>query len=114
MLHTLKKLIIQVQDLRYNMLLEKPTQTGDILSFKIASGEEIVARLDEETETEFVLLKPMMLVISPESVGLGPFMFSLDPAGKFHLQKTAVVCKGKTEDNIGKQYVSTTTGVALQ
>ena len=52
-----------------------------------------------------------MLVISPS--GLGSYK-PVDPAGKFHLQKTAVVCKGKTEDNIGKQYVSTTTGVALQ
>ena len=96
------------------MLLEKPSKAGDILSLKLSSGEEVVARLDEETETEFVLLKPMMLVISPESVGLGPFMFSMDPNGKFHLLKNSVVCSGKTEEQIAKQYVQTTTGVALQ
>jgi len=96
------------------MLLEKPNEQGEVLTFKIVSGEEIVARLDSESETEYVLLKPMMLVIQPDSVGLGPFMFSMDPQGKFHLMKNALVCSGKTEAEIAKQYISTTTGVALQ
>ena len=96
------------------MLLEKPNEQGEVLTFKIVSGEEIVARLDSESETEYVLLKPMMIVIQPDSVGLGPFMFSMDPQGKFHLMKNSVVCSGKTEAEIAKQYISTTTGVALQ
>jgi len=95
------------------MLLEKPIENGDVLTIKITSGEEIVAKLDSATDAEFVLLKPMQVVIAPDSVGLGPFMFSMDPQGKFHLMKSAVVCSGKTEPEIAKQYISTTSGVAL-
>ena len=37
------------------MLIETPLQNGDTISLKLSSGEEIVARLEEETPTKFIL-----------------------------------------------------------
>ena len=96
------------------MLIEAPYKVGDTLSFKLSSGEEIVARLDEETDKFFTLLKPMVIVAQQQGLGLAPFMFSVTPDGKFNLMATSVACIAKTESGIAKQYIEKTTGIALQ
>ena len=95
------------------MLIDTPYKVGDNVSFKLASGEEIVGRLEEETDTHYALHKPMVLIAQQKGLGLAPFMFSVSPAGKFMLKANAVSCVAKTEDNISKQYTETTTGIAL-
>ena len=96
------------------MLIEAPYKVGDTLSFKLSSGEEIVARLDEETGKSYTLLKPMVIVAQQQGLGLAPFMFSVTPDGKFNLMATSVACIAKTESGIAKQYIEKTTGIALQ
>ena len=96
------------------MLIEAPYKVGDTLSFKLSSGEEIVARLDEETDKSYTLLKPMVIVAQQQGLGLAPFMFSVTPDGKFNLMATSVACIAKTETGIAKQYIERTTGIALQ
>lgn len=95
------------------MLIETPYKIGDTVSFKLNSGEEIVARLDAEEPGTYTLKKPMTLIAQQEGLGLAPFMFSVSPDGKFMLQSSAVSCIAKTEKEISKQYVSTTSGIAL-
>jgi hypothetical protein len=95
------------------MLLEAPYKVGDTVSFKLSSGEELVARLDEESATSYKLHKPMVLIAQQQGLGLAPFMFSVSPDGKFVLNSSAVSCMGKTEEQISKQYTEKTTGIAL-
>jgi hypothetical protein len=95
------------------MLIESPYKVGDTVSFKLTSGEEIVARLEEETDKSYTVKKPMVLIAQQQGLGLAPFMFSVSPSGKFVLQSNAVSCIAKTEEEIGKQYVSQTSGIAI-
>ena len=39
------------------MLIEAPYKVGDNVSFKLSSGEEIVARLESETDRSYTLKK---------------------------------------------------------
>jgi hypothetical protein len=93
------------------MLIETPYKNGDTVSFKLSSGEEIVARLEEETDTYYTLRKPMVLIAQPEGLGLAPFMFSVSPDHKFNLRTSSVSCVSKTQDEISKQYTATTSGI---
>jgi hypothetical protein len=95
------------------MLIEAPYKVGDTVSFKLSSGEEIIARLDAEDEKTYTLRKPMMLVVQKEGLGLAPFMFSVLPEGKFVLRAQSVSCVAKTEAEIGKQYTAQTSGIQL-
>ena len=95
------------------MLIEAPYKVGDTVSLKLSSGEEIVARLDEEDATYFTVKKPMVLIAQPEGLGLAPFMFSVSPDSKFKLRASSVSCVSKTQEEISKQYVQTTTGIAM-
>ena len=90
------------------MLIEKPISLGDIVSFKLNSGEELVARMDDETPTEYTLFKPMVLIMQQQALGLAPFMFGVSPDAKFKLQAHAVSCMAPTESEIAKQYAEQT------
>lgn len=96
------------------MLIEAPYKVGDTISLKLSSGEEIVARLESETDKSYILNKPMVIIAQQQGLGLAPFMFSVSPDGKFNLTATSVSCIAKTETGIAKQYIERTTGIALQ
>jgi hypothetical protein len=55
----------------------------------------------------------MVLIAQEKGLGLAPFMFSVSPDGKFVMKANAVSCIAKTEPEIGKQYTSQTSGIAL-
>lgn len=95
------------------MLIETPYKAGDTVSLKLSSGEEIVARLEEETATRFVLNKPMVLIMQQQGMGLAPFMFSVSPNTKFNVLATTVSCIAKTESDLAKQYTASTSNIKL-
>ncbi len=55
------------------MLEIKPDQT---ISMKLNTGEEVIGRVIEITDKEFIIKRPMMLIRTEKGIGLGPFMFS--------------------------------------
>tara|TARA_R110002073_G_scaffold265278_6_gene428372 strand:- start:653 stop:943 length:291 start_codon:yes stop_codon:yes gene_type:complete len=95
------------------MIIETPYKVGDTVSLKLSSGEEIVGRLDDESTTKFTLKKPMVLIMGAEGLGLAPYMYSVSPDSKFQLLVATVSCIAKTETDIAKQYVSTTSSIQM-
>lgn len=93
------------------MLIEAPYKVGDVVSLKLSSGEEILGRLEAEKENNVTLKKPMVLIAQEKGLGLAPFMFSVSPDGRFVMKSTAISCMAKTEPEIAKQYVATTSGI---
>lgn len=95
------------------MLIETPYKEGETVSLKISSGEEVIARLEKETDNDIVLVKPMMLVVQQQGMGLAPFMFSITPDTKVTISKTNVFCIAKTAKEIADQYTTQTTGIQM-
>ena len=95
------------------MLIETPYKNGDTVSLKLTSGEELVARLEEETDNYYTLKKPMVLIAGQEGLGLAPYMFSVNPNNKFMLRVNSVSCVSKTQEEIAKQYTQQTTGIQM-
>jgi hypothetical protein len=95
------------------MLIEAPYKVGETVSLKLTSGEEIVARLEEESQTTYVLHKPMVLVAGQKGLGLAPFMFSVSADSKFKINASSVVCVLKTQKELAMQYTEQTTGIAI-
>ena len=95
------------------MLIETAIKDGDIVSFKLSSGEEIVARLKSQDAKSYTLHKPMVLIMQQQGMGLAPFMFSVSPDAKFNLQVSSVSCVAKTEDEIAKQYTASTSNIQM-
>jgi hypothetical protein len=95
------------------MLIEAPYKNGDTVSIKLTSGEEVVARLEEQKADSFILHKPLMVTATQQGLGLAPFMFTIGPDAKVNIGSDKIVCINKTLEEMSKQYISSTTGIAL-
>ena len=95
------------------MLIETPYKNGDTISLKLSSGEEVVARLEEERDDTLKLSKPLMLTPTQEGLGLAPFMFTVNLEQNIVLNRATVLCIAKTEEQMAAQYVQNTTGLAV-
>lgn len=95
------------------MIIEKPLTAGDTVTIKTTAGEEIIARLVEETITSIVVQKPMAIMATQQGIGLGPLAFTVAPDAKISINKSATLFITKTESDMAKQYVSSTTGIQL-
>ena len=95
------------------MLLEKKYGDGDVISLKLMSGEEVLGKLVKDDMLAFVLSKPVMLTAGAKGVGLAPYMLTVNPEREFSFNKAAVLSHGPTDQDIAKQYVEQTSGIAL-
>lgn len=95
------------------MLIETPIKKGDTVSLKLTSGEEIIARYEEENDNYIVVYKPLGIVPSQQGMALAPYMFSVKEDAKFLLRTNSVSCIVKTEPGLASQYTQQTTGLSL-
>lgn len=95
------------------MLFNKPYSDGDVITLKLTSGEEILASFNEETETYFVLRKPMVLVNSGQGAGIVPYILSSDEDANLRLMKNSVVVHTPTQSEMAKEYLSKTSGIQM-
>ena len=95
------------------MLLPKAYEANQVITFKTIFGEEIISRIKEETDTTYVLNKPLVLIQVQSGLGLAPVAFSISATESLVLNKTAVALHGATDQEIANQYLSKTTGLTL-
>lgn len=94
------------------MLIQKPVTTGEIVSIKLISGEEIIGRLDEDTSDFVKLDRPKSVTITKDGLGMMPFMF-LSGSDTFTIKHSHVIVMVPAEKSAADQYLQGTTGIAL-
>lgn len=95
------------------MLLQKQKQTPYIHIFKLSSGEEIITKVVQETDTHFMIDKPLMMVMGQRGLQFAPFMMMVDQEKPLALPKDKVVIDANALPELEGQYESVTTGIAL-
>lgn len=93
------------------MLIQKGYSAGDILCFKLV-GEEIVAKLVEETADSYILSKPCTVVPSQQGLGLMQSLISADINNNITLSKAHVIMNSTVIKDIENHYIRTTTGIS--
>ena len=94
------------------MLLEDTTyKSGDIVTIKLFSGEELVGRFDSETDTIIKIKMPLTLVASQQGIGLQQYLFTTDPKKLLPIQKSALVVVTPTVKNFADAYQQQTSGI---
>jgi len=96
------------------MLIDKGISSGEVVSMKLASGEEIVSKLTEESDTFYKVSKPLLLSMNSQGVGMIPFMFTVDMEKDITINKSTVIAIQTTEKQFANQYTQGTTGIALR
>jgi hypothetical protein len=95
------------------MIIETPYKAGDVITCKTVAGEEIVARLVEEKGTKLKVSKPMALTASQQGLGMVPFTFTVNPETNIELNINTLVFVAKTDGEMAKQYIESTTGITV-
>jgi hypothetical protein len=95
------------------MLINKGVTKGEVITLKLTSGEEIVAKLSEETDTHYKLSRPMVIGQGPQGPGLMPYLFTVSPDKVIGLLKTTVTVAEGTDEMFAKQFLETTSGIKL-
>jgi hypothetical protein len=94
------------------MLIEKPIAVGDVVSIKFANGEEIIARLEDETHDTVKISKPLAVTLGPQGLGMMPWMF-LASKDTFTLKQAHILAMSPSKKDAADQYMQGTTGIAL-
>lgn len=95
------------------MLIDKGLSAGSVVTMKLINGEEIMAKLVEETATGFKISKPLSLNAGPKGLGMIPFLFTVDHEKDVVINKSAVMAITTTEQEFANQYTQGTTGIAI-
>ena len=94
------------------MLISKSSiARGEIVSFKLVNGDEIVARIAEITDTGYLLSRPCLVMPSQQGIGLIQALFSADPSRDIEVSKQHVMMAAPTIDQLHSHYIKTTTGI---
>jgi hypothetical protein len=95
------------------MLLKKPHAKGDIVTIKLISDTEIITRFVSQDDVGITFEKPMAVSITPQGLGLMPWLFSADAAKEITIALDQVYCTMDTLKDLADQYVEGTTGITL-
>ena len=95
------------------MLVQKPIAKNDIITIKLTTGEELIAKFIEESETELVVERATTMAANPQGgLGLVPWMMSAMPE-KISLNKSTVLAYTQTVKEIADKFVEATTNIQL-
>ena len=95
------------------MIIETPFKDGDTVTVKTTAGEEIVARLVQIQTESYKLAKPMKIVATQQGIGLMPLAYTIHPDAKVDVLKHAILFIAKTDSEMSKQYIGSTTGILV-
>lgn len=93
------------------MLISRGYQEGDIVSFKLINGDEIIAKIILVDADSFEVSKPCTVMPGAQGMGLIQSLFTADSDITIRLQKSHVIMHAPSIDQIQKHYIKTTTGI---
>ena len=93
------------------MLVSKGYQEGDIVSFKLINGDEIVAKIVAVATNGFQVSKPCTVMPCPQGMWLIQSLFTADADVSVVLQMDHIIMHAPSIDAMQKHYIKTTTGI---
>tara|TARA_B100000809_G_C15012576_1_gene485500 strand:+ start:346 stop:633 length:288 start_codon:yes stop_codon:yes gene_type:complete len=92
------------------MLLQKPIKKGSIVTVKLNSGEELIARFETEDDDILNISKVRAIAQGQSGIGLIAWMITSQSA-TISINKTTVVAYTQTDEAISKAYLENTTDI---
>ena len=85
-----------------------------IYTFKLNSGEELVAKVKGVSETYLTITEPVSIGPSPQGgLGLVPSMFTYNNRENVRLNTSSLALVAETDDNVKTKYIEATTGLQV-
>ena len=94
------------------MLINKPIKNGTIITVKLNSGEELVARFESDDGDTLDITKVRTVAHGQEGLGIIPWMMT-SQSNTISINKSTVVAYTTTDDEVAKSYQQNTTDIRL-
>jgi hypothetical protein len=88
-------------------------ETNQVYTFKMNSGEEMVAKVKHSGGDWITLEEPVSIAPGPQGMGLVPSLFTADPREEIRLNTNSVALISKTDDSVKMKYLEATTGIKV-
>lgn len=101
------------------MLLQKPMEAGDIITIKIITGEELIAKISSIGPDHVVVTKPLVVNLGQDRNGnvgiqmLPYFVLTGDPDAKLTISNQHIITKTPAADQAKNGYLQATTGLTV-
>ena len=88
-------------------------EIGKVYTFKLNSGEEMIAKVVDAGDGYALLQDPVSVAPGPQGMGLVPSMFTADPEKNPRLNMNCVAISALTDENVRMKYIEATTGIKV-
>jgi len=88
-------------------------QTGQVYTFKLNSGEEVIAKVVNVEDNYVDVEAPVSVAPGPQGMGLIQSLFTADPDKKIQINMNCVAIHALTDDGVKMKYIEATTGIKV-
>jgi len=87
-------------------------ETNSIYTFKLNTGEELIARVVEINPDHMIIEHPILTVISQQGLQMMPGLFSADLDQNVRLNNASWAMIAETRQDVRDSWIQATTGIA--
>lgn len=88
-------------------------ETGQVYTFKLNSGEEVIGKFIEQNDNYMTIESPVSIAPGPKGMQLMPSLFTVDPDASVTINTNCVAIYALTDDSVKMKYVEATTGIQV-
>ena len=86
-------------------------ELDQVYTFKIANGDEIVAKITAEDDATYTVARPLTVVPSQQGIQMIFALFTADPDKSVTINKSQVSLIAISRDEVQDSYTEATTGI---
>ena len=87
-------------------------ETNNIYTFKLNTGEELIARIVEIAPDHMIIEHPILTVISQQGLQMMPGLISADIGQNVRLNNASWAMIAETRQDVRDSWIQATTGIA--
>jgi len=87
-------------------------KTDEIYTFKLITGEELVAKILVIEQDHMIVQNPILTVLSPQGLQMMPALFSSNQDRNVRLNTASWAMIAETRDDVRDSWIQATTGIA--
>jgi hypothetical protein len=86
-------------------------ELDQVYTLKIANGDEIVARITQETDATYAVTRPLTVVPGPQGINMMNSLFTADPDKPVTINKQQISLMALSREEVCDSYLEATTGI---
>lgn len=92
-------------------MLKQQLKKDDVIVFRTVGSDEVICKLVEESEYNYVVSKPLALAMGPNGMGMTAYMLMADSDTDFVFDKKVIITVAKANKQAADVYTQSTSKI---